>query len=65
MCSEAARDLSIPDLLRALNEKLGLECARLQEAPVPHTVSAAFLESEVSESQSAHLTITTADSDFS
>ena len=35
MSPEAARDLSIPDLLRALNEKLGLECARLQEAPLP------------------------------
>ena len=55
MSSEVARDLSIPDLLRALNEKLGLECTRLQRTPVSHIVSAAFLEPEVSEPQSAHL----------
>jgi len=40
---EAARDLSIPDLLRVLNEKLCLECTRLQEAPLPP----ASVESEV------------------
>ena len=48
MSLEAARNLSIPDLLRVLNEKLGLECARLRETPLPPVVSAASLESEVS-----------------
>ena len=46
MPPEAARDLSVPDLLRALNEKLGLECAWLQASP---GVSVALLESDVSE----------------
>ena len=45
MSPEAAHDLSVPDLLRALNEKLGLECTWLQASP---GVSVAVLESEVS-----------------
>ena len=45
MSPEAARDLPVPDLLRALKEKLSLECTWLQPSP---RVSAAFLESEVS-----------------
>ena len=45
MPPEAARDLSVPDLLCALNEKLTLECTWLQASP---GVSAALLESEVS-----------------
>ena len=48
MSLETARDLSIPDLLRLLNEKLGLESARLQETPLPPLVATASLESEVS-----------------
>ena len=44
---ETDRGLSIPDLLRLLNEKLGLECTRLQETPLP-PVSTALLELEVS-----------------
>ena len=48
MSLETARDLSIPDLLRLLNEKLGLECTRLQETPPPPLVDTASLESEVS-----------------
>ena len=60
MSWEAARDLSIPDLLRALNEKLGLEYIRLQKTSNPRTVSVAFLELEVSEPQSTYLTSVTA-----
>ena len=45
---KAARDLSIPDLLRLLNEKLGLECAKLQKSPLPPVVSASSLKPEVS-----------------
>ena len=48
MSLDAARDLSIPDLLRVLNEKLGLECSRLQKTYFPPVSSAASLESEVS-----------------
>ena len=44
---KAARDLSIPDLLRLLNEKLGLECTRLRETPLPPLASVASSESEV------------------
>ena len=51
---ETGRDLSIPDLLRLLNEKLGLECTRLQETPLP-PVSTASLESEVSAPESIDL----------
>lgn len=47
MALEAARDLSVQDLLRVLNEKLGLECTRLRETPLPPVVSAASLEPEV------------------
>ena len=49
MSLEAARDLSIQDLLRVLNEKLGLECTTLRHTPLPPAVSAASLEPEVSE----------------
>jgi len=45
---EATRDLSIPDLLRLLKEKLGLEQAKLRIGPFPSAVSAASLESAVS-----------------
>ena len=51
---ETGRDLSIPDLLRLLNEKLGLECTRLQETPLP-PVSTALLESEVGASELINL----------
>ena len=54
MSREAACDLSIPDLLRALNEKLGLKHARFQKTPLSLAMSAALLESEVSEPQLAH-----------
>ena len=54
MSLEAARNLSIPDLLSVLNEKLGLECTRLKETLLPCTVSATFLQSEVSEFRSTH-----------
>jgi len=49
MSLETARDLSIPDLLRVLNEKLDLEYTRLRGTPLPPTVSVASLESEVSD----------------
>ena len=45
MSLEAVRDLSIQDLLRLLNEKLGLECTRIREISPSQ---AASLESEVS-----------------
>ena len=46
MSPEAAHNLSVPDLLRALNEKLSLECTWLQASP---GVPVAVLESGVSE----------------
>ena len=49
MSLEAARDLSIPDLLRVLNEKLGLQFTTLRNTPLPPAVSTASLEYEVSE----------------
>ena len=51
MSLEAARDLSIQDLLRVLNEKLGLECARIREICPYQPALAASLESEVSARQ--------------
>ena len=48
MSLEAARGLSIPDLLRLLNEKLGLECTRVREIPLSPAVPAPTLGSEVS-----------------
>ena len=48
MSPETARDLSISDLLRLLNEKLGQECTRLLETSLPSLVSVALLKSEVS-----------------
>ena len=48
MSLETAHDLSISDLLCVLNEKLGLECTRLRETPLPPAFSTAELESEVS-----------------
>ena len=47
MSLEAARNLSISDLLHLLNEKLGLEYTRLRETHLPPVTSAASLESEV------------------
>ena len=47
MSLKTAHDLSIPDLLRLLNGKLGLECTRLQETPLPPPATTT-LESEVS-----------------
>lgn len=35
MSSEVVLNLSVPELLRALNEKLGLECIRAQEDCLP------------------------------
>ena len=46
--SEPARNLSIPDLLRILNDKLYLECIRLREYYPPPAVPTASLEIEVS-----------------
>jgi len=48
MSLNAARDLSIPELLYVLNEKLSLECAVLRDATTPPSTAAASLESEVS-----------------
>ena len=49
MSLEAARDLSIPDLLRVLNQKISLEFTTLRNALPSPAVSAGSLESEVSE----------------
>jgi len=48
MSLEAAHNLSIPELLRVLNEKLGLESSRLRETCLPPIVSIASLKAEVS-----------------
>ena len=50
MLPEAVRDLSSFELLRALNEKLDLECTRLRETRPSPTTLAASVESEVSTS---------------
>ncbi|KAF9786413.1 hypothetical protein BJ322DRAFT_1059468, partial [Thelephora terrestris] len=48
MSLEAARNLSIPDLFRVLNEKLNLECTRLQETPLlPVVTPASEVESKI------------------
>ena len=51
MLSKAIRDLSIRDLLHALNEKLGLECTQIRDIAPSHVVPAASLESKVSTRQ--------------
>jgi len=48
MSLEAARSLSIPDLLRVMNERIDLECANLRETRLPPVASIALLEPEVS-----------------
>ena len=49
MPSEAALNLSVPELLQALNEKLGLECTRVREIPLPPILSSiTTLRAEVS-----------------
>ena len=45
---EAAHNLSVPDLLRLLKKKLGLEHTRLREGSFSPAVSTASLEAEVS-----------------
>ena len=49
MSLEAAINLSVPELLRVLSEKLGQECTRVREIPLPPVLaSIATLEAEVS-----------------
>lgn len=48
MSLEAARDLSIEDLLHVLNEKIGLECTRVLGIPLPPVFPPASLDTEVS-----------------
>jgi hypothetical protein len=48
MSLEAARDLSVPDLLCVLHEKLDMERTRPREIRLPAIVSTASLEPEVS-----------------
>jgi len=46
---EAALNLSVPDLLRVLNDKLVLECTRVREIPLPPVLaSITTLRAEVS-----------------
>ena len=51
----SAWDLSIPELLRVLTEKLGLECTRVQEIRLPPVVSTDSLETDVRASLPVHL----------
>ena len=44
---KAARELSISELLRVLDEKLGTGCSRVREIPLPPVVSATERELEV------------------
>ena len=53
MSPEAARILSIPDLLCVLDEKLKLEYTRLRETQLPPFASITLLEPEVSMLRSA------------
>lgn len=52
MSLEAARNLSVKDLLHVLNEKLNLECTKVQVSPAMSTQS---LRSEVSETPLTNL----------
>ena len=47
MSLEAARGLSILDLISVMNEKLNMEWSGLLETPLPPVVSQASVESEV------------------
>ena len=47
MSLEAARGLSIIDLISVMNEKLNMEWSGLLETPLPPVVSQASVESEV------------------
>ena len=51
MSLEATRDLSIRDLLRALNEKLNLEWVQVRDTPTSSPDPAVSLEPEVSARQ--------------
>jgi len=55
MSFETTHNLSIPELLHILNEKLGLERTRFRDIPLPPVASAASLESQVSEHRLTHL----------
>jgi len=49
MSLKADRNLSVFELLQVLNEKLGLECARIQEIHLPPVLSSVVsLEAEAS-----------------
>ena len=52
MSLETARNLSIPDLLDVVNEKLDLECVKLREIRLPPIAWATSMEREVSEPSS-------------
>ena len=47
MSLEAARKLSIPELLRVLNERLSLEYSRVREISLPLGLSVESLEPKV------------------
>ena len=49
MSVDAAKDLSISDLLRLLGEKLDVECIKLRETRLSPTLPTTSLKSEVSE----------------
>ena len=55
MSSDTILNLSVLELLQALNEKLGSECTRLQETRLPPGPTfAAVLETEASAHRSIH-----------
>jgi len=55
MSSQTAHDPSILELLRVLNDKLGLGCIGVRETPLPPVVSTTSLETNVSISRSIRL----------
>ena len=55
MPSEAARELSVPDLIHALSEKINVKWSGLLETPLPPGVSVASVQSEVRACWSIHL----------
>ena len=55
MSPEAAHELSVPDIIHALNEKISVEWSRLLETPIHSGVSVASVQSEVRAPWSVYL----------
>ena len=56
MSLQATSDLSVPELVRLLNEKLGLKSTGLREIRISPSISASALEPEVSDGYSRNQT---------